>query len=130
MTALSLELNFICCNTCYFIYFASTFNFYSNGIFKYLLDKVKPAFTNEGYPYVFSNEWHRMNFWLYNWDTLDYWRLTRIIRSKVWKRSFYSPHQHPKVIYSPSNLNVWNESSKMTPLSLESGAKNFISWFK
>ena len=61
MTALSLELNFICCNTFYFIYFASTFSFYSNGIFKYLLDKVKPTFTNEGYPYVFSNERHRMN---------------------------------------------------------------------
>ena len=108
MTALSLELNFICCNTFYFIYFASTFSFYSNGIFKYLLDKVKPTFTNEGYPHVFSNEWHRMNFWLYNWDTLDYWRLTRIIRSKVWKRSFYSPHQHPKVIYRQPHLVFFN----------------------
>ena len=61
MIALSLELNFICRNTFYFIILQVYLVFTAIGFSNIYQTKVKPTLTNEGHSYVFSNEWHSMN---------------------------------------------------------------------
>ena len=92
------------------------------------------------FPSMNGTEWI-WKFWVYNWDTLYYWRLTRIIRSKVWKRYFYFPTNTQKLSTgSPTLFFKFNLSPILTywmshpkwphhPLNLASRTL-YHAWFK